>query len=109
MNATDHARLSIMLQFASGEIHILVKSCKSTKQPTDTLFNTVKEAAVGLATSMNVVQVDVGEKTYEVLRWKHVVYYNFLHLFSFVPRWWKNSLENFEECVSSSVFIGNCV
>ncbi len=44
---------------ARGEIHILVKSCKRTKQSTDTLVNTVKEAAVGLATSMNVVQVEL--------------------------------------------------
>ncbi len=59
MNATEHARLSIMIIFSSSEVHLLVKSCKTAKQPTDTLFNTVKEAAVGLATSMNVVQVEL--------------------------------------------------
>ncbi len=61
----------------------MAKSWKSTNQPTDTLFNTAKEAAVGLATSMN--DVDVGLKTFEVLRWKHVVYNSFLLLSSFVP------------------------
>ncbi len=51
-----------------------------------TVFNTVKEAAVGLASSVNELDVDVGVKACQGLHWKHEVYYSFLLLCSFVTR-----------------------
>ncbi len=73
------------------------------------LANTVMEAAVGLTTSVIDLDVNVGVKACQGLHWKHEVYYSFLLLCSFVPRWCKNNRENFGECVSFSVIIGNSV